>query len=71
MALPLLIIGVDHLSPIQWAAGLSAGGLAYLLVLFSTGELSVGELRSVAATVRSEFSPARSEVRAAPASSGG
>jgi O-antigen/teichoic acid export membrane protein len=60
MALPLLIIGVDHLSPIQWAAGLGAGGLAYLLVLFGTGELSVGELRSVAATVRAEFSPARS-----------
>lgn len=60
MALPLLLIGVDHLSPIEWIAGLSAGGLVYLMVLLGTRELSLGELRSVAATIRAEFSPARS-----------
>lgn len=60
MAVPLLLIGVDHLNPIQWIAGLTAGGLAYLLVLLGTRELSLGELRAVAATVRAEFSPARS-----------
>lgn len=60
MALPLLVIGVDHLDPVQWIAGLIAGGLAYFLVLLGTRELSVGELRSVVATVRAEFSPARS-----------
>jgi hypothetical protein len=60
MALPLLLIGVDHLSPIEWIAGLSAGGLVYLMVLLGTRELSLGELRSVTATIRAEFSPARS-----------
>lgn len=59
MAVPLLIIGSNHLDPVQWAAGLTIGGLAYVLVLLLTRELSVDELRRIMAMVLTEFSPAR------------
>lgn len=56
MTLPLLVAGVDHLTAIQWIGGLVAGGLAYVAVLLITRELSPGELRSVAAWLRSGLS---------------
>ena len=49
MTLPLLAMGVDHLTAVQWIIGLVAGGLAYTAVLLITRELSPDELRSVLA----------------------
>ena len=53
MTLPLLAVGVDHLGAVEWIVGLVCGGLAYGAVLLITRELSPGELRSVAARLRS------------------
>jgi O-antigen/teichoic acid export membrane protein len=58
MALALLAMGTDHLSAVQWIVGLGLGGLVYGAVLLITRELSVGELRSVAARVRPGSGPA-------------
>ena len=55
MAVPLLAIGTEHLSPGQWIIGLALGGLAYAGVLLITRELTRDELRSGLAAVRSEF----------------
>lgn len=49
MALVLLIVGTDHLSPAQWLVGAAAGGIAYLGTLFVSGEVSMHELRAVGA----------------------
>ena len=56
MMLPLLALGVDHLGAVEWIVGLVGGGLAYAAVLLVTRELSPGELRSVAARLRSGLS---------------
>lgn len=58
MALPLLALGTDHLSAIRWIVGLGVGGLAYAAVLLMTRELTVDELRTVAARLRSGLRPA-------------
>jgi O-antigen/teichoic acid export membrane protein len=52
MALPLLAMGTNHLSAVQCIVGLAAGGSAYAAVLLITRELSVGELRTIAARLR-------------------
>lgn len=49
MALPLLAMGTDRLSAVEWVVGLGLGGLAYAAVLLATRELSITELRTVAA----------------------
>jgi stage V sporulation protein B len=49
MALVMLAIGTDHLSPVQWLAGACAGGGAFAAVLLGTRELTITELREVAA----------------------
>ncbi len=59
MALALLIVGTDNLSPAQWLVGAAAGGLAYLGALFVTGEMSVLELRVVGAKFLGAARPAR------------
>ncbi len=56
MTLPLLVLGVDHLTAVQWIIGLVAGGLAYMAVLLITRELSPHELRSVVERLRSGLS---------------
>ncbi len=56
MTLPLLAVGVDHLTAIQWIGGLVAGGLAYVAVLLITRELSPDEIRAFAASLLSGFS---------------
>jgi stage V sporulation protein B len=57
MSLPLLAMGVDHLSPAEWVLG-SVGGLAaYLAVLLLTRELSFAELRVVASRLRLASAP--------------
>jgi O-antigen/teichoic acid export membrane protein len=52
MALAMAAIGTEHLSVLQWIGGGCAGGLAYGAVLLLTRELSVAELRAVAARLR-------------------
>jgi O-antigen/teichoic acid export membrane protein len=49
MAVVLLVLGTDHLSPAAWIAGLVAGGVVYAAVLLGTRELTVAELRMLAA----------------------
>jgi O-antigen/teichoic acid export membrane protein len=56
MTLPLLALGVDHLTAVQWVIGLVAGGLVYAAVLLITRELSSHEVRSVAERLRSGLS---------------
>jgi O-antigen/teichoic acid export membrane protein len=58
MALPLLVLGTGHLNAVEWIAGLVSGGLVYAAVLLLTRELSVGELRAVAAKLRVGLRPA-------------
>ena len=48
MALALLAVGTEHLSPLQWVAGLALGIAAYAAVLLLAREVTVGELRSLA-----------------------
>jgi hypothetical protein len=49
MALAMLAIGTDHLSVVQWIAGMCAGGAAFAATLLLTREISIAELRSIAA----------------------
>jgi len=49
MALVLLALGTDHLSPVTWVAGLVVGASVYAAVLLGTRELTVAELRMLAA----------------------
>ncbi len=46
MAGALALIGTSSLSWAEWLAGAIAGGLAYLLVLIATGEISRAEIRA-------------------------
>lgn len=59
MAVALMIVGTDSLSPIQWLVGATAGGTAYLGALFISGEMSVLELRAVSAKFLRAVRPAR------------
>ena len=59
MALALLIVGTDHLSPAQWLVGAAAGGVAYLGALFISGEISVVELRAISAKFLGAARPAK------------
>jgi stage V sporulation protein B len=52
MALPMYAMGTDRLSVAQWLVGWCVGGAAYAAVLLVTRELSVTELRVVAARLR-------------------
>jgi O-antigen/teichoic acid export membrane protein len=52
MALALVLIGTEHLSPVQWLIGAAAGTAAYLSVLLLSGEMSVAELHFGAAKLR-------------------
>jgi O-antigen/teichoic acid export membrane protein len=52
MSLPLLLMGVDHLSPVQWIVGLGLGGLVYAAVLLITRELTVNEVRTLVVRLR-------------------
>jgi O-antigen/teichoic acid export membrane protein len=58
MALVLRTVGTTDLSPAQWIVGGVAGATAYAGVLFISGEVSVLELRTVAAKVLSAARPA-------------
>ncbi len=59
MALALIIVGTDNLSPAQWLVGSAAGGTAYLGALFITGEMSVLELRALSAKFLAAARPAK------------
>ena len=59
MALALLIVGTDNLSPAQWLVGAAAGGIAYLGALFISGEMSVQELRAVTTKFLGAARPAK------------
>lgn len=52
MTLPLLAMGVDHLSVTEWVVGGVGGILAYVAVLLLTRELSLAELRVLASRLR-------------------
>jgi O-antigen/teichoic acid export membrane protein len=52
MALPMLAFGTQNLSVLGWIAGLTLGTLAYVVVLVVTGELTTGELQSLAGWIR-------------------
>lgn len=47
MTAPLIIAGVDHLSPAAWVLGSCAGVGAYAAVLLLTRESSIAELRTI------------------------
>lgn len=51
MALPLLAVGTDHLSVLDWLVGSCVGTAAYLGTLLLTRELTVQELRAAAARI--------------------
>jgi stage V sporulation protein B len=57
MAVPMLVVGTDHLSPAQWFIGGAAAGAAYAASLLITRELSVAELRGVTAKLWSGARP--------------
>jgi O-antigen/teichoic acid export membrane protein len=57
MAVPLLLLGTDHLSLIEWIVGLVAGVAAYVATLLLTREISIAELRSVGGRVLIEVRP--------------
>jgi PST family polysaccharide transporter len=59
MAVALLIVGTDHLTPAQWLVGGAAGGAAYIGALFITGETSVLELRSLGERFAGAVRPAK------------
>jgi O-antigen/teichoic acid export membrane protein len=48
MTLPLLVAGVNHLSPVSWVLGSCVGVAAYVAVLLASRELTVAELRLIA-----------------------
>jgi hypothetical protein len=52
MAVPLLSVGVDHLSLAGWLLGVSAGAATYVAVLIATREVSIAELRAIASRLR-------------------
>jgi hypothetical protein len=58
MALVMLMIGTDHLSPAQWVLGAAAGATAYAAALLISREVSVPELRAVTAKLWSAARPA-------------
>jgi O-antigen/teichoic acid export membrane protein len=57
MTLPMLAMGVDHLSVPEWVVGGAGGLAAYVAVLLLTRELSPAELRLVAARLRLASAP--------------
>jgi stage V sporulation protein B len=57
MALVMLMIGTDHLSPAQWVLGAAAGATAYAAALLISREVSVPELRAVTAKLWSAARP--------------
>jgi O-antigen/teichoic acid export membrane protein len=57
MAVGLLAVGTDHLTPAQWVLGATAGGVCYASILVVTGELSLTELRTVATKLSSRARP--------------
>jgi hypothetical protein len=59
MAGALALVGTSSLSWAQWLAGAVAGGVAYLLVLIVTGEISRAEIKTVVAMVTARVRRAR------------
>jgi O-antigen/teichoic acid export membrane protein len=57
MILPLLAMGTDHLTALQWVVGAAGGLAAYVGVLLLTRELSFSELRVVASRLRLASAP--------------
>jgi O-antigen/teichoic acid export membrane protein len=57
MTVPLLTVGVDHLSAVQWVVGGAGGVTAYVVTLLLTRELSMAELRLVASRLRLASAP--------------
>lgn len=57
MAVPLFLIGTQHLDVGQWIAGFLAGGVAFLAALLLTREISIAELRSVGTRLLTEVRP--------------
>ncbi len=58
MAAVLLAFGTSNLSLLDWILGLVAGTLAFLVVLFATGEIRRDELLRALGAARSRFSAA-------------
>ncbi len=52
MALPMLAIGTQHLTAVQWCIGLGAGTAAYGAVLILTREISIEQMRAIAGKLR-------------------
>lgn len=59
MAGALALTGTSSLSWAQWLIGAIAGGVAYVLALIVTGEISRAEIKSVVEMVASRLRPAR------------
>jgi O-antigen/teichoic acid export membrane protein len=60
MAGALALVGTSSLSWAQWLAGTVAGGVAYVLALIVTGEISRAEIKSVVEMVAARLRRARS-----------
>ncbi|MBV9803179.1 MAG: oligosaccharide flippase family protein [Solirubrobacterales bacterium] len=52
MTVPMLAMGVDHLSVLDWVVGGAGGLAAYLATLLLSREISLAELRHLAARIR-------------------
>jgi O-antigen/teichoic acid export membrane protein len=59
MAGALALVGTSSLSWPQWLAGTVAGGVAYVLALIVSGEISRAEIKSVVEMVAARLRPAR------------
>jgi O-antigen/teichoic acid export membrane protein len=59
MAGALALVGTSSLSWAQWLAGALAGGVAYVLALIATGEISRAEIKSIVETVAARVRAAR------------
>jgi O-antigen/teichoic acid export membrane protein len=57
MAVPLLLLGTNHLGLVEWIAGLLAGGAAFVATLLITRETSIAELRWIGVRLLLEVRP--------------
>ena len=57
MTLPMLAMGTDHLSALEWVLGAAGGLIAYVAVLLLARELSLAELRRVGSRIRLASGP--------------
>jgi O-antigen/teichoic acid export membrane protein len=62
MAVPLFLIGTDHLDVARWLVGSLLGAAAYAATMLLSREVTIGELRSLGARLIAEIRPKRSAV---------